>query len=244
MIRWKRLFYYLLINILVSACTTLTVLIFWERLGPSGDGEPGQMAAFPAAVLTAEPDTFLPTPEPSPQPTPTRALATYRVVAGDTLSVIALQFSISLNELMEINGIEDPDSLGSGQVIFVPAATPTIPAATPTPHAAPPQEEQVNIGIVLIVGAGDLPTERVRIEKKGEGYLSLAGWRLTGEDGEDFTFPQLALYQEFAIDVYTRKGSDTAAALFWGLDQPAWKSGELVKLLSPSGVVVSQMAAP
>ena len=29
--QWKRLVYYLLINVLVSACTTVVVLYFWDR---------------------------------------------------------------------------------------------------------------------------------------------------------------------------------------------------------------------
>ncbi len=28
---WKRLLYYLMINVLVSACTILTILVAWER---------------------------------------------------------------------------------------------------------------------------------------------------------------------------------------------------------------------
>ena len=35
--QWKRLVYYLLINVLVSACTTVVVLYFWDRTHPSGD---------------------------------------------------------------------------------------------------------------------------------------------------------------------------------------------------------------
>ena len=36
--QWKRLVYYLLINVLVSACTTVTVLYFWDRTHPPAIG--------------------------------------------------------------------------------------------------------------------------------------------------------------------------------------------------------------
>jgi hypothetical protein len=31
---WKRLFYYLIINVLVSACTVISILYYWERTHP------------------------------------------------------------------------------------------------------------------------------------------------------------------------------------------------------------------
>ena len=36
--QWKRLVYYLLINVLVSACTTVVVLYFWDRTHPPAIG--------------------------------------------------------------------------------------------------------------------------------------------------------------------------------------------------------------
>ena len=43
---WKRLIYYLFLNVLVSACTTLVVLAIWDRTHPTAE---------PAAIHQTEP---------------------------------------------------------------------------------------------------------------------------------------------------------------------------------------------
>ena len=50
--------------------------------------------------------------------TPAREL--YRVQPGDTLSSIAQRFGVSLQALMEANGITDPDQIYVGQLLRIP----------------------------------------------------------------------------------------------------------------------------
>jgi len=62
---------------------------------------------------------------------------TYVVQAGDNLSEIAQRFNISLEALMEANGIENPDAISEGQTLIIPgrvssAETPGI-GGPPTP---------------------------------------------------------------------------------------------------------------
>jgi LysM repeat protein len=79
---------------------------------------------------------------------------TYTVQAGDTPYDIALRFGVSVEELMEANGITDPSSLSVGQKLIIPGqapegtATPEGEAATPTPSAEG----------VYIVQEGDYPS--------------------------------------------------------------------------------------
>ncbi len=44
----------------------------------------------------------------------------YTIVGGDTLGLIATRFEISLDDLMELNGITDPNTLQVGQVLLLP----------------------------------------------------------------------------------------------------------------------------
>ncbi len=250
MVRWKRLLYYLMLNVLVSACTTLTVLVAWERYHQASLLETiGVSLRTPtlAGQLMDTPEPEIPTSTPTLQPT--LPLATYRVVAGDTLGGIAEKFDVSVQKLMEINGITDPDSLGSGQILFVPIpANPTEAVAqnTPAPDPQPTMnvDEDIRIVIANVFGMGDLNTERVRVERKGESDLILDGWILKDDHGNIYTFPNLTLFSGGSIDVYTKNGPDSVVALHWGLDKPVWEVGEVISLVDPSGAVRSVFKIP
>lgn len=82
---------------------------------PTATATPG-MPASPAAT---------PMPRPSRSPAPSRAPATpkpetYVVQLGDTLSIIANQFGVSVSALQQANGISDPDEIVPGQVLVIP----------------------------------------------------------------------------------------------------------------------------
>jgi len=57
------------------------------------------------------------------------------VQAGDTLAGIAEQFGVTIDALLQANGITDPDSIQIGQVLTIPGVT-----VTPVPPTAPPPE--------------------------------------------------------------------------------------------------------
>jgi LysM repeat protein len=254
LVRWKRLFYYLTINVLVSACTVVAVLTLWESYRPAVPLDvswqsPRETIAASVATMFV-PVSIETDPAESLQPTPTRALATYRVVAGDTLSEIAARFEVAVEELIELNpGISDPHALGSGQVIFVPALPPDgepLPEESRTPPAPQPQEVDGvrQVVIASVIGAGDLPTERVRLEHTGGNEVILSGWSLKDEDGNIFLFPYLSLFTGGVIDVYSKGGANSVDALYWGLDQPVWETGETVTLLDRQGAVRSLYKVP
>ncbi len=52
---------------------------------------------------------------------PAANLATYTVVAGDTLSGIAAKYKTTYQNLAELNGIKDPNKIYPGQVLKVPS---------------------------------------------------------------------------------------------------------------------------
>jgi hypothetical protein len=108
--QWKRLIYYLLINVLVSACTTFAVLYIWDRthppvaggvLGPiafnvsGSESVKGTSAALPASG-TAQTSVEPITPTSPPTQDPYENAIAYEVKANDILGEIADKFDIEV----------------------------------------------------------------------------------------------------------------------------------------------------
>jgi LysM repeat protein len=116
------------ISLVISLSISLIMLyVFLRSLEvvevPVGPGAPAQAdrTALPpqAAAVT-----------PSPKPTTT----TYIVQAGDSLSGIAFQFEVSVEDIMRANGLTDADLLFVGQELIIPiGGLPETPAFTPVP---------------------------------------------------------------------------------------------------------------
>ncbi len=113
-----------------------------------------------------------------------------------------------------------------------PALTPGNPISL-TETLSP--SDEIPVQIVSVVGAGTLNTELVSIRYRGEGQLNLAGWQLKDEDGNAFTFPQLILFANGAVQVHTAAGSDTVIDLYWGAPEAVWRSGENARLYDAQG---------
>ena len=239
---WRQYLLYLGANVLVSAITVLIVLNLWDRRSPPELVTPTATVDVIAHVASAVP-TLTPTKPPSPTP------STYTVRAGDTISNIAEEFDISMEELMAANRLQDPNELSVGQVLIIPevegaAATPAAsetryPEASSTPAAAAAQQVVIN----GIVGAGDLETESVRLLNTGN-EVSMAGWTLDDGDGNSFDFPDFTFYSTGAVDVHTKAGTNTTIDLYWGLDQAVWTPGKVIYLRNVSGEQVSSFRVP
>lgn len=150
--RWKRLLYYLSINVLVSACTILAVLVIWDRVRQPEIDEGALLAQSQSnAAITSEdatgigaggepessqlePGALLPTSTPKPTVMPTRATRVYTVTAGDTLGEISRKFEVDLEELIAANDLPNPDVLEVGQEIIIPGGSALLPTVTPLPE--------------------------------------------------------------------------------------------------------------
>lgn len=86
------------------------------------------------------------------------------------------------------------------------------------------------IEIISVIAPGDPANEAVLIKQTGEGQTWLTGWRLFDQNGNTYTFPELLLNQNGAVQVFTKAGVDTVIELYWGLQKPVWNSGETVTL--------------
>ena len=83
-----------------------------------------ETAQTPEGLVAAE------TPLPSPTP------FTYTIKSGDTISSIALQFGVSMDDLQAANPEISPNTMSIGQVIKIPS-DPENPSGEPTPTPAP-----------------------------------------------------------------------------------------------------------
>lgn len=272
--RWKRLIYYLLINVAVSACTILTVLVVWERLHPPQALAPVTFVATETATVPAGegvPADTGGTPVPNATPAPVEATETamsetasgqetYTVQSGDTLGAIADAYDVTVDEIVAANHMENPNVLDVGDVLIIPvpatADETATPETEPTNTLAPPTPGAVvtstplppgfdpQVEIVTVVAAGNLSDERVVIRLNGDGSLALRDWHLEDEDGNLYVFPELTLFKDGAVTVYTKAGTNNVVELFWGLGEAVWVSGETVALVDPQGKVQTTYQVP
>src|SRR3990172_8202704 len=96
-------------------------------------------------------------------------------------------------------------------------------------------QTDIPVNISSVVGAGTLNSEIVVVKFEGEGQLDLASWQLKDEDGNTFTFPQVTLYPNGAVQVHTDNGTDTVIDLYWGIGEAVWSSGENARLFDAQG---------
>ncbi len=109
------------------------------------------------------------------------------------------------------------------------ASSDTDPVSTLNPQT------DIAVKISSVVGAGTVDAEIVVIKFEGEGQLDLASWQLKDEDGNTFTFPNITLYPNGAVQVHTVTGTDTVIDLYWGIGDAVWSSGENARLYDAQG---------
>ena len=242
---WNQYLIYLGLNVVVSAITVLLVLNVWDRRKETIRATPTATMDVIALVASAIP-TASPTVPPSPTP------VTYKVRLGDTLYAIALQFDLSVEALMAANGLTDPNTLDTGQVLVIPdlespafsQPTPILITNTPQPTITPnPDVQAPRVVIYGVEGAGVLEEEYVRLLNSG-GEVSMAGWTIDDGRGRAYTFPAFTFYSTGAVHVHTQTGEDTTIDLYWGLDEAVWTPGKMITLHDASGLVLSTFQIP
>ena len=116
------------------------------------------------------------------------------------------------------------------------SASPTVrPTASPIPTATlPPTATNAQVEIVRVLSPGDINAEGVDIRNNG-AVVDLTGWKLSNNSGVSYTFPQQRLFTGSVLTVYTRVGTDTPTAKFWGRDTALWSSGATLTLTDGDG---------
>lgn len=118
----------------VLGATLFSVVLI--ACGSSGDGSllpretvPALLYITPAptldvdATITAYAMAIIPSPPPS---------GMYVIKAGDTLSAIAADFGSTVEEIMTLNNIANPETIQVGQTIIVPSLIDRTPIPAPT----------------------------------------------------------------------------------------------------------------
>jgi hypothetical protein len=96
-------------------------------------------------------------------------------------------------------------------------------------------QTDIPVKISSVIGAGVLDSEIVVIKFEGDGQLNLTSWQLKDENGNTFTFPNMILYPNGAVQVHTAAGTDTVIDLYWGIGEGVWSSGEEARLFDSQG---------
>lgn len=91
-----------------------------------------------STVLQAGQTLIVPSSEAWPAASPFWIV--YQVESGETLTAIAQRFDLELDPLMAVNGLEDADRIGAGQLLTLPLRGPT---ALVVPGSTPPQDADV-----------------------------------------------------------------------------------------------------
>ncbi len=264
---FRRLLLYLILNALVSASATYAVLWYWDTTHPAGAA--GLTPVGTAAVATQQALSTAAAPQPTAGPTLTLPPAgetaaagptptIYTAKAGDTLGSIAQTYDVTVDEIMEANGLSDPNLLTVGQTLVIPVAgyvpptaTPGVEAVAPTLTTEPPRptvtsdpnQPAAQMTISEVEAAGTLADERVLLRNDG-GQVNLAGWTLRDETGIIYVFPALTLAPGGAVSVHTAAGSDSAQNLYWGQGQAVWAAGRSVLLSDAAGKLHTRFTVP
>jgi hypothetical protein len=134
-----------------------------------------------------------------------------------------------------------------------PVAAGPVPTFTPeaagdaqlesTPRQVLPAD-QVFVTIDSVIGAGDLENEYVQIKSVTEQTLVLTGWILDDGQGNEFTFPELTLFNGGVVQLHTGPGVNTVTDLYWNRGEAVWSSGSTLTLQDDLGTIRATFKVP
>jgi LysM repeat protein len=229
----RRWVLYLVLNVLISAATMLIVLVLWDQ------SKQPQAVAVPTLDATA---AHAVTGIPSEQPSPTPYM--YTVRPGDTLSSIARDFGVDMDELAAVNGILDVNVLDPGMRLVVPASARLVEAASRFPTITPQADEPFPWPILNEVqNAGMVELEVIWIENLGP-TADLTGWKIRNKNGAEYTFGSFTLVTRGGVGVHSGTGVDSSIDLYWGSADPLWASGDEAFLVDSQGNLRSVFLIP
>lgn len=258
----RRMLPFLLINVVVSALVVLTILYFWDGRQASSSVAGTAVAGTAVtqesadAVVVETPIFVPPTETAAPDDGPT----THIVSAGDTLGIIAGIYDVTVEDIMEANGLLNPNILSVGQELLIPldglpvaeevvAEETAVPEEnvlpTPIATAAVSPGDDIVVEITAVIGVGQLENEAVQIRNTGTDPVALLGWKLADLNGHVYTFGQTTLFGgSVDILVHTPRGLNGATDYYWGLEESIWEPGELVTLLDSEENIMATYEIP
>ena len=251
----RQLAVFLGLNVIVSVAVTLIVLNLWDAGRAIPRSVPTLVAtaqSIPtvseAALPTAVPIALTPTAPPTATARPSQ----YIVKVGDTLTGIANDFNVSVDQLLAANNLANGDLLSIGQTLIMPGSGASAVAATPTPIRPSPvvtATESIALGDAFVTireinNGGALEQEQVILTNIGS-KVNLVDWTLADGEGRKFTFPDLTLLVNAEVKVHTGRGANTPADLYWDQAEARWgASGTVAYLRDPAGKLIATYRVP
>ncbi len=184
---------------------------------------------------------------------PTRPPRTHIVSSGETLGIIASLYGLSLEEIIAVNGITDPNQLFVGQELI--AELPPTPMPTDTPTAVPESARtpiptvaielgESSLAITRVVTAENVDEAQFDLVNSGTTPAQLDQWTLTVND-QTYRFANTVLFGSgAAITLHAGAGQNGATDLYWGLETPAWQPGDEITLRDADNALRIQFTIP
>lgn len=250
----RRMIPFLLLNVVVSTVVVLAILYWWD----SRDGDNETAVSIPTTITPAFlQNTVVPQAEGASTSTvePDDGPLIHIVQAGDTLGTISQLYDIPLDDILAENGLTNPDIISVGEQIIIPVGGVSTPApevtatpeeaVLPTPIAtAPIGAGEANVKITAVIGPEQLADEAVLLTNSGDAPIALQNWTLQDEDGHEYEFAQVTLFAGSDLRINSTSGVNGPTALYWGLSEAIWTSGETVTLLDNTGTVQMTYVVP
>lgn len=138
----------------------------------------------------------------------------------------------------------DPDSITATPEETAEVTSEVEATITPSPTITlAPTATNAQIEIVDVEGIGDITAEGIRLRNTGN-TINVTGWTLTDSSGNEFSFPEQLLFSNAEVTIYTRSGTNTPVALFWGRDEPIWEEGDVLTLSDSTDQIQATIRLP
>ena len=181
----------------------------------------------------------------------------HSVLSGDTPYGVALRYGADFQELLDVNDltVETSQNLQIGDILVVPlegcldVSAQSETSASDSGEAQAPAAEATStpvnalFEIVAVEGLGDITAEGIRLRNVGD-RVDMSNWTLSDEDGNHFRFPVSMLFPDGEVVIYTRNGTSTGDARFWGRDASIWEAGETLTLSDEMGRALQTLQLP
>ncbi len=218
--------------------------------GLAGSGTAGTIATVDAEQIGAV-DVILSTPTPEGSGIFISDNCRYHtLVSGDTPFGVAERYGADPNLLLEVNNLtlQSAVSLQVGDRLLVPLDGCNVEGLVSSSGGTGTSAEtsatgEVAINIADIEGIGDITAEGIHLRNDGR-ELNITGWTLSDSSGASYEFPELLLFPDVEIIIYTRSGTSTGYALFWGRDESVWEEGDELTLTDADGQVRKTLNIP
>ncbi len=250
----RKMIPFLLLNIVVSTVVVLAILYWWDNR----DGDSETAASIPTTITpAASQGTTVPQQEIAPTNTaePEAGPLVHVVQAGDTLGIISQLYDVPVADIVAENGLPNENIISVGQQLVIPIGGTSTPepvptavpeeAVLPTPIATQPVGTgEAVVEITAVIGPDQLENEAVLLTNSGNAPIALQNWTLLDEDGHQYRFGQVTLFAGSDLQLNTASGVNGPTALFWGLSEAIWTSGEAVTLRDSTGVTRVTFTVP